>query len=114
MPSKHVSIVKQEEAVLLYAIVKGYKISLGKLIEKSILSYQSCNFKGHMPHPTIITYLYIKGGVTFNRDEKERSPKSPPLTLTAFTKPPSNKGKEKLKEVEEEGRNNNMMSRHWL
>ena len=39
MPSKHVSIVKQEEAVLLYAVLNGYKISLGKLIEKSILSY---------------------------------------------------------------------------
>ena len=57
-----------------------------------------------MPHPAIITYLCIKGGVTFNRDEKERCPKTPPLTLTTITKPSSNKGKGKLKEIEEKGR----------
>ena len=43
--------------------------------------------------------------LTFNRDKEERCPQTPPLTLIAFTKPPSNKGKGKLKEVEESGRN---------
>ena len=47
MPTKHVSIVRQEKAILLYAILKGYKISFGKLIEQSILMYQSSNFNGH-------------------------------------------------------------------
>ena len=39
MPSKHVSIVRREEAILLYALLKGYKINVGQIIEKSILSY---------------------------------------------------------------------------
>ena len=43
-PSKHLSTVRTEEAILLYAIMKGYKINLGKLIKKSILSYHYSNF----------------------------------------------------------------------
>ena len=39
LPSKHLSIVKEKEIVLLYAILKGYKFSVGKIIENSILSY---------------------------------------------------------------------------
>ena len=72
MPSKHVNTVRQEEEILLYAILKGFKISLGKLIERSILRCQSSNFKGHMPHQTIITYLCISREVNFNREKKER------------------------------------------
>ena len=64
-PSKNLSTMRQEEAILLYALLKGYKISLEKLIEKSIMSYQSNNFWGYMPHPTIITYFCIKEGVNF-------------------------------------------------
>ena len=101
MPSKHVFTVREEEAILLYAILKGYKISFGKIIEISILSYQSSKFRGHMPHPLIITHLCIKGGITFNRYEENTYPKTSLLTLTTFTKPSSNKGKGKLKEVED-------------
>ena len=38
-PSKHLSTVRREEAILLYALLKGYKINAGKIIEKSILGY---------------------------------------------------------------------------
>ena len=93
MPTKHVSIVRQEEVILLYVILKGYKISLGKLIEQSILRYLSNNFKGHLPHPTIITYLCISKGVKFNREKEEKCPKTSPLALTAITKLPVDKGK---------------------
>ena len=34
MPSKHLSIVRKEEAVLMYATLKGYKMNVGKIIEK--------------------------------------------------------------------------------
>ena len=44
MPSKHLRIVRQDKAVFLYAILKGYKINLGKLIEKSIINYPNRNF----------------------------------------------------------------------
>ena len=49
MPSKHLSIVRKEEAVLLYAILKGYKLDLGKIIEKSIFNYYYNNFKDLIP-----------------------------------------------------------------
>ena len=57
-----------------------------------------------MPHLAIITYSCIKGGVNFNRDEEEIYPKTPLLTLISITKPPAIKGKGKLEEVKEEGR----------
>ena len=39
MPSKHLSTMRKEEAIILYALLKGYKINVGKIIEKSILCY---------------------------------------------------------------------------
>ena len=104
MPSKHLSIVRKEEVVLMYAILKGYKITLGKIIEKSILNYYYNNFKGLMPHASTITRLCILGRVDFDREEKERCPKTSPLTFIGLTKSPSNKGKEKMQEIEEEER----------
>ena len=82
--------------------MKGYKISFGNIIERSILENQNNNFFGHMLHPSIITHLSIKGGVTFDKDEEEKCPTVSHLTLTAITKTPTNKGKEKMKRVEEE------------
>ena len=38
-PSNHLSIVGREEAILLYALLKGYKIDVEKMIENSILIY---------------------------------------------------------------------------
>ena len=103
IPTKHVCTVRLDKAILLYAILKGCNIRFGKIIEKSILEYQSNNFFGHMPHPLIITHLCIKGGVTFDKYEKEKCPVISPLILTAITKTLASKGKEKLKGVEEEG-----------
>ena len=39
LPSKHLSTVRKNEAILLYALPKGYKINVGKIIENSITSY---------------------------------------------------------------------------
>ena len=33
LPSKHICTVREKEVVLLYAILKGYKFSVGKIIE---------------------------------------------------------------------------------
>ena len=63
MPSKHLSIVRREEAILLYALLKGYKINVGKIIEKSIIGYSERKCRGMIPHPATITRLYIQGGV---------------------------------------------------
>ena len=104
MPPKHLSTLRKEEAVLLYAILKGYKMNVGKIIEKSIFIYYYSNFTGLIPHPSTITLLCILGRVQFDRYTEERCPKTPPLTLATIIKPPSNKGKDKAQEIEDEER----------
>ena len=101
-PTKHVCTVRVNKAILLYAIFKGYKISFGKIIERSILEYQSNNFFEHMPYPSIITHPCIKRGVIFDKEEEDKCPVVSSLTLTAITKTPARKGKEKSKGDEEE------------
>ena len=102
MPSKHLSTVRREEAILLYALLKGYKINVGKIIEKSILGYYESNYKGLITHPTTIARLCIKGGVEEEWGTEETYPRASPLTLIGVTKGPKNRGKGKEKEVEEE------------
>ena len=65
-PSKHVSTVRQDHVLLLYALVKGYELNGGEIIEEPILDYAKGKFLGNIPHPTLITLLCIKGGVKFN------------------------------------------------
>ena len=99
MPSKHLSTVRREEAILLYALLKGYKINVGKIIEKSILGYSKSKCKGMIPHPATITRLCIQGGVDEDWGTEETYPKASPLTLTGITKGPKNRGKGKEKET---------------
>ena len=94
-PSKHLSIVRKNEAMLLYAVLKGYKINVGKIIENSIMSYHRRKYKGLIPHPATITRLCILGGVNGDWEDEETSPKASPLTLIGMTKGPMNRGKEK-------------------
>ena len=63
LPSKHLCIVREKEAVLLFAILKGYKFSVGKIIKNSILSYYRGGYKGLIPHPMLISRLCILGGL---------------------------------------------------
>ena len=63
IPPKHLRTVRREEAILLYALLKGYKINVGKVIEKSILGYSESKCRGMIPHPATITRLCIQGGV---------------------------------------------------
>ena len=63
LPSKHLSTIREKEAVLLYAILKGYKFNVGKLIENSILSYYRGGYKGLIPYPGLISRLCIFGGL---------------------------------------------------
>ena len=62
-PSKHLSIVRRDETIFLYALLKGYKINVGKIIETPILSYSRSNCRGLNPHPTTITSLCLLRGV---------------------------------------------------
>ena len=78
MPSKHPSIVRREEAILLYALLMGYKLNVGKIIEMSILGYSERNCRGLIPHPAKITILFIQGGVEEEWGTEETTP-GPPL-----------------------------------
>ena len=79
--------------MFLYAILKGYKFSVGKLIGNSILSYYRGRYKGLIPYPGLILRLCILGGVQGDWEEEENCPKTSPLTLTGITKGPKNKGR---------------------
>ena len=94
--SKHLSTVGREEAILLYALLKGYKI-----IENSILGYVESKCRGMIPHPATITSLCIQGGVKEEWGIKETYPRASLLTLTGITKGPKNKEKGKEKETKE-------------
>ena len=65
-PAKRVSIVRQDHAIILYALVKGFNLNVGKIVEQSILNYAENSFPGNIPYPSLITLLCIKGGVTFD------------------------------------------------
>ena len=82
LPSKHLCTVREKEAVLLYAILKGYKFGVDKIIENSIMSYYKGGYKGLIPHPTLISRLCILRGVQGDWEEYENCPKTSPLTLT--------------------------------
>ena len=90
----------------MYAILKGYKFSVGKIIENSILSYYRCGYKGLVPHPVLLTSLYILGGVEGDWGEEETCPKTSPLTVTGITKGPKNRGREREAEVAREEEEN--------
>ena len=106
LPSKHLSPVRKNEAILLYAILKGYKLSVGKIIENSILSYFKSNYRGLLPHLSLMTRLCILGDVEGDGEEEETCPKTSSLTLTRIIKPQIKKGKKKVHEIEEEQRDN--------
>ena len=54
VPSKHLSTVGRDKALLTYAIVKGYKFNVGKVIENSILEL---SYHKAITHPSLITKL---------------------------------------------------------
>ena len=104
IPTKHVCTVREQEAVLLYAILKGYKVNVGAIIENSIMKYHEGNKRGLIPHPATITWLCLKAGVKGNWAEEEEFPNASPLTLTGISKGPRNLKKKGVM-VEAESKN---------
>ena len=43
VPTKHLYSVREQEAIILYAFLKGYKVNVGRLIEGSIMGYHLRN-----------------------------------------------------------------------
>ena len=93
VPTKHVCTVREQEAIILYAILKGYKLNAGAIIENSIMKYHEGNKRGLIPHPTTITRLCMRAGVKGTWEEEEECPMVSPLTLTGVSKGPRNQKK---------------------
>ena len=94
--------MRKEEAILLYALLKGYKINVGKIIENSIMGYYRRIYRGLMPRPALTTRLCILGSVKGDWEEEETRPKASSLTLTGINKGPKNRDNETKVEIEEE------------
>ena len=93
VPTKHLCIVREQEAIMLYAILKGYKLNVGIIIENSIMRYHEGNKRGLIPHPETITVLCLKAGVKGVWEEEEEVPMTSPLLLTGVSKGPRNQKK---------------------
>ena len=93
VPTKHLSTVREQEVVMLYAILKGYKINIGAIIENSIMRYHDGNKRGLIPHPATVTILCLKAGVKGDWGTEEEVPLASPLVLTGVTKGPRNQKK---------------------
>ena len=100
LPTKHLCTVREQEAIILYALLKGYKMNVGGLIEGCIRGYHLINKRRLIPHPTIISRLCILVGVRGSWDEEETCPKASPLTLTDVTKGPRNRNQKGTVELE--------------
>ena len=93
VPTRHLSTVREQEAIMLYAILKGYKINIGTIIENSIMRYHEGNKRGVIPHPATITILCLKAGVKAAWETEEEVPLTSPLLLTGVSKGPRNQKK---------------------
>ena len=91
LPTKQLCVVREQEAIILYAILKGYKMNVGGLIEGLIRGYPLSNKRGLIPHPATISRLCIFIRVRGSWDKEETCPKESPLTLIGVTKGPINK-----------------------
>ena len=93
VPTKHVCTVREQEAIILYAMLKGYKLNVGAIIENSIMRYHEGNKRGLIPHPATITRLCMRAGVKGTWEEEEKCSKVSPLTLMGVSKGPRNQKK---------------------
>ena len=93
VPTRHLSTVREQEVVMLYAILKGYKINIGTVIENSIMRYHERNKRGVIPHPATVMILCLKAGVKGNWEAEEEVPLTSPLLLTGVSKGPRNQKK---------------------
>ena len=100
IPTKHLSTIREQEAIILYVLLKGYKFDVGKIIETSIRSFHKNVKRGLIPHPTTITRLCILARVKGIWAEEETCPKVSPLTLTGVIKGPKSRKRKEMEIVE--------------
>ena len=100
IPTKHLSTIRELEAIILYALLKGYKFNVGKIIETSIGSFHKNVKRGLIHHPATITRLCILAGVKGTWAEEETCPKVLPMTLTGMIKGPKRIKRKEMEMVE--------------
>ena len=100
IPTKHLSTKREQEAIILYVLLKGYKFDVGKIIETSIRSFHKNVKRGLIPHSETITRLCILAGVKGIWAEEETYPKVSPLTLTRVIKGPKSRKRKEMEIVE--------------
>ena len=103
IPTTHLSIIREQEAIILYTLLKGYKFDVGRIIETSIRSFHKKEKRGLIPHLTTITRLCILDGVKGIWVEEETCPKVSPLTLTGVIKGPKSRKRKEMEIVEVTG-----------
>ena len=96
LPTKHLCSVREQEAIILYVLLKGYKRNVRGLIEGSIRGCHLSNKRGLIPYPTTISKLCILARVRGSWDEEETCHKASSLTLTGVTKDPGIKSRRGL------------------
>jgi len=64
IPNSHIETVSKERLVLLFFILEGREINVGKLIQKEILA---CAFKhkGYLFFPSLVTNLCLRSGLMY-------------------------------------------------
>ena len=100
IPTKHLITIRENEAILLYALLKGYKFDIEKIIETSIRTFHKIVKRGLIPHPANITRLCILARVKGIWVEEETCPKVSPLTLTGVILGPKSKKRKEMEIME--------------
>ena len=100
IPTKHLSIIREQKTIILYALLKAYKFDMGKIIETSIKSFHKNVKRGLIPHPAIIIRLCILAGLKGIWAEEETCPKVSPLTLIGVIKGPKSRKRKEMEIVE--------------
>ena len=100
IPTKHLSTIREQEAIIWYALLKRYKFDVGKIIETSIRNFHKNIKNGLIPHPATITRLCILAGVRGIWPKEETCPKVSLLTLLGVIKRPKNRNRKEIEIVE--------------
>lgn len=77
MPAKHATDVTKDRAILIYCILMGHTLDVGKLICSSILHAARSNKNINLPHSSLITELCQTAGVQWDTNEEVLKPQVP-------------------------------------